>query len=396
MKFSIATATNTAEFSETMQLIKSSLLYADEIELLGMAEYMIFQYLPQRIDAAHDIDQILRFVVPFLKISGDDDAKNLLQEIRKLSESIKPLEPVLKKKRMRTTQEILAQAKARQAVEQSRNLIIDEVEKNINSPGSLAIKELVDQNIVSIYDYDCLDIDLNELAGGYFGNLLNVMRRNTAYPLFDKLSESVIHTVVDTHILDIGRANKEVLRHAGVASSILMTLPTLNSASVDEILAFKKENTASLVNFRKAIYDFSERINALPWDDDFQFEILKLYSTEVAPKVEELNYLVTETNTLKNFGAQVIADEEMRKKAGWIIGGIAATVIAQSNFVEALDAFRNAILSVSLLAISPKLATGFLKTVDLFSKAKKEAKESRQKVAGNTMYYYYKAAKSLT
>ena len=396
MKFSIATATNTAEFSETMQLIKSSLLYADEIELLGMAEYMIFQYLPQRIDAAHDIDQILNFVVPFLKISGDDDAKNLLQEIRKLSESIKPLEPVLKKKRMRTTQEILAQAKARQAVEQSRNLIIDEVEKNINSPGSLAIKELVDQNIVSIYDYDCLDIDLNELAGGYFGNLLNVMRRNTAYPLFDKLSESVIHTVVDTHILDIGRANKEVLRHAGVASSILMTLPTLNSASVDEILAFKKENTASLINFRKAIYDFSERINALPWDDDFQFEILKLYSTEVAPKVEELNYLVTETNTLKNFGAQVIADEEMRKKAGWIIGGIAATVIAQSNYVEALDAFRNAILSVSLLAISPKLATGFLKTVDLFSKAKKETKESKQKVTGNTMYYYYKAMKSLT
>ena len=42
MKFSIGTASSSLEFEEDMRLIKSSLLYADEIELIGMAEYAVF------------------------------------------------------------------------------------------------------------------------------------------------------------------------------------------------------------------------------------------------------------------------------------------------------------------------------------------------------------------
>lgn len=42
MKFTIGTASSSMEFEEDIRLIKSSLLYADEIELIGMAEYAIF------------------------------------------------------------------------------------------------------------------------------------------------------------------------------------------------------------------------------------------------------------------------------------------------------------------------------------------------------------------
>ena len=47
MKFSIGTASSNMEFEESLKLIKSSLLYADEIELIGMAEYAVFNYLPK-------------------------------------------------------------------------------------------------------------------------------------------------------------------------------------------------------------------------------------------------------------------------------------------------------------------------------------------------------------
>ena len=49
MKFSIGTASSSLEFEEDMRLIKSSLLYADEIELIGMAEYAVFTYFPRCI-----------------------------------------------------------------------------------------------------------------------------------------------------------------------------------------------------------------------------------------------------------------------------------------------------------------------------------------------------------
>ena len=240
----------------------------------------------------------------------------------------------------------------------------------LNTEGSQALKSLIERNIISVYDYGYDDFEVEELIGGYFGNLINAAKDQTAYPLFDKASEDVIKSTVDTHILDIGRLNPEVIRHAGVASNILMTLPTLERASVDEILDFKKENENSLVLFRKAIYDFSEKINSLPLDENFQYDCVKLYNREVLPRVEEINTIASDTSTLKNFGGQVIADEEIRKKAGWVAGGIASTIISQSSLLGALSDFKTWLLGLSLIAISPHIASGFMKTLHFASKAK--------------------------
>ena len=49
MKFTIGTASSSMNFEEDLKLIKSSLLYADSIELIGMAEYAIYNYLPRCI-----------------------------------------------------------------------------------------------------------------------------------------------------------------------------------------------------------------------------------------------------------------------------------------------------------------------------------------------------------
>lgn len=50
MKFSIGTVSNFQEYENTLRLIKSSLLYADEIELIGLTEYAVFKYLPSIMD----------------------------------------------------------------------------------------------------------------------------------------------------------------------------------------------------------------------------------------------------------------------------------------------------------------------------------------------------------
>ena len=45
MKFTIGTASSNMNFEEELKLINSSLLYADTIELIGMAEYAIYNYI---------------------------------------------------------------------------------------------------------------------------------------------------------------------------------------------------------------------------------------------------------------------------------------------------------------------------------------------------------------
>jgi hypothetical protein len=254
---------------------------------------------------------------------------------------------------------------------------------------------LIERNIISIYNYNYDQFSTDELVGSYFGNLLNTMRDNTAFPLFDHVSKDVIKEASKSHLLDFGNANPEVLRHAGVATNILMTLPTLKGATVDEILSFKNDNMSSLIGFRKAIFDFSEKINSMPWNDDFQFDCLKIYSTDVAPKVEEFNEISSETSIVKNFGKKVIADSEMRKKAGYLAGGIAVTVLTQAGLVDGITALKDIFMGISLITISPKVAEGFLKSLDLMNKTRDEIHEKKEKMNGNTMYYYYKALKEL-
>lgn len=391
MKFTIGTVSSNLEFSETMNLIKSSLLYADEIELIGMIEYAVFSYLPNRILNAKDISHLMNCITPFIKSIDVAGGKELLEQIDGVSSQLELYRPILTKKKRRTKDEILAQMKMQQLMKQSQEELSRSLAEMLNTEGSQALKSLVEREIVAIHDYGFDDFEVEELIGGYFGNLINATRNQTAYPLFDKTSEGVIKSAVDTHILDIGRLNSEVIRHAGVASNILMTLPTLEGASVDEILDFKKDNEKELILFRKAIYDFSDKINSLPWDDNFQYDCLKLYNTEVLPRVEEINTLASETSTLKNFGRQVLADEEIRKKAGWIAGGIASTIISQSSLMGVLSDFKSWLLGLSLIAISPQIASGFLKTLHFGSKAKIEVREKQKLIQGNTMYYYYKA-----
>ena len=269
IKFTIGTASNDLRFEETMRLIKSSLLYADEIELLGLLEFTFFCYLPRRLDHSNNIEQLLNIITPCLKNMDIDGGKELLAQIEEISTQLDAYAPILKKKKRRTRQEILAQAQMNKIFSQSYKEIEEQIQAFLDNSGAQAIKTLVDQKIITVHDYSYSDYELNELVGGYFGNLLNIMQNSASYPLFDSVSENVIRSVSNTKILDIGRIKGEVLRHAGVASKILMTLPSLNSADIDEILSFKKENEGPLLNFRKAIFNFSERITSLPWDEDF-------------------------------------------------------------------------------------------------------------------------------
>ncbi len=395
IKFTIGTASSTLEFQETMRLIKSSLLYADEIELIGMVEYAVFCYLPRTIGEATEIEQLLNCITPFLKSVETPGGNEVLEQIDSVSKQIESIDPILKKKKKRSKQEILAQMEMKKAFSQTQDMLSESISSLLDNEGSQKIRALVEKKIVNVYDYQYKDFELDELVGGYFGNLLKAMRSNTAFPLFDNASENVIKSVVDTGILDIGRINHEVLRHAGVASNILMTLPTFENATIDEILDFKRENKIPLTNFRKAMFGFSEKIKSLPWDEDFQYECLKLYNTEVQPQVQELNELSSQASVIRNFGARVVADAEIRRKAGYLIGGIVATVLRSRGLLDAFDVLRDILLGTSLIVISPQIASGFLKTIDMAHKAKNEVRPIKTEISGNTMYYYYKAMREL-
>ena len=395
MRFTIGTASSSLEFEEDIKLIKSSLLYADEIELIGMAEYAIFKYLPRTIHSVKDIDTFVGALVPLLNSIKMDGTDEIITQLEGLKAQIAPYRSHLNKKKHRSKQEIIAQMKMDKLMEQCRDVLSESVMQFTETPSAKEIDKLIEQGIITVFDYGYNDFNLDSLAGGYFGNLIGTMQNHTAYPLFDKTSNDVLSSFAKSKFLDMGHVNQEVLIHAGLATNILMTLPTLDGATVDEILDFKKEMNAPLANFRKAIYGFAESVESRPWDKDFQYDCLKIYYAEVVPKVEELNELSSDTSVLKNMGRKVLADEEIRKNAKYLTGGLVTTITTSSNMIGALDAFKNWILGLSMLVVMPNAVSAFMKTLNMASEAKQEIKETKKEMTGNTMYYYYKASKDL-
>lgn len=394
MKFTIGTASSNMTFEEDIRLIKSSLLYADEIELIGMAEYTVFNYLPKCIDAK-DFEKIISNLISLLRAFENEQSIEFVRQLEDVKNRLSPHLPLLKKKKGRTRQEILAQAQFRRLEEDCIEQLNKFYTDFANSPGTQTIQSLIDREVVSVYDYSYSQFSLNELTGSYFANLLGTIKSRQSYPLFDSICANVVSSVVNNKFLDFSTMDKDIIKHAGVANNILSTLPTLEKATIDEVLDFKKELKVPLSNFRKAIYGFTEKITSMPWDDDFAYECMKLYDTEVAPRVNEINELSSETSVLKNFGSKVFADEDERRKLGFVGAGLITTITTGSNIFEALNLLEDFIRMGAKAGLTVAGVTAFLKTVDVLRQAKSETNEKKQLIEGNVMYYYYKASKKI-
>ena len=123
MKFSIGTASSNMEFEESLKLIKSSLLYTDEIELIGMAEYAVFNYLPRCLTDANDFEGIIENLIPFFEAFDNQKTLALAEQLNEIRIAMEPFMPLLKKKKKRNKQEIIAQIKLQQTTKQCNAML---------------------------------------------------------------------------------------------------------------------------------------------------------------------------------------------------------------------------------------------------------------------------------
>ena len=390
MKFTIGTVSSFQKYEKDLNLIKSSLLYADEIELIGLTEYVVFKYLPSILDSTQDFDAFLNGMILFFKSINIPNKEEFIHQMEDVKNQIGSISPIIKKKRMRTPAELQAQMKMNRLRKELKEQLNAVSEQFVNEPTSQELQMLVNNKIVSVFDYKLQGMNTEEMSGSYVGNMLNAIHNPNTFPLFDSTSTDFIGSIAKIKLIDISKLDAEILRHAGVATNILMTLPTLSGATYDELLDLKKQNAVPLAKFRMAIYGFSEKIASLPWDNNFQYECIKIYDTEVVPKVAEINELFTETSVLKNLGKKVFADEEIRKNAGFAAGGLATAITTASSFSGWI---RNLLLTMSIATLSKEAAIGLWKVINLGIQTHDEIKEVKKIGKENVMYYYYLATK---
>jgi len=372
--FTIAIAPNTTSIERDMLYIKSALLYADTITLISPMASTYFD-LTNEADRKNEktIISLMDKVLPFCKISNPVYCKEIeptLAQFKNLVFSKKYKAVPMKMK--------LPLIKA---IKTFGNEIAEKTTELLGSGDCAELVSLVKSGRVKLYSFQSEFAD-DAYIREFYLSLKRALKNLNTFPLFDDQSNDLIKAAINDNLIVLNDVNRFNAAHAGMTNNLLVSLPSFEYATVDEILDIRKELENPLVRFRSKALSYSDNIQSMPWDETFRHECVKLYQKEVAPAVLEIEELTKESGFLKNLGYNIISDNSILKRVGEIGISIASAGVI-STFSDVVS-FDTAILATGGVYATSKIATAY-----------REYKASQNDIKKKDLYFYYKAGEFL-
>lgn len=372
--FTIAVVPELTSIDKELQYIKSALLYADQIFLISPISYMYTQLSSQT--STFDERKIIKGLKYLFPLCKDRDPKTyhdgmtMVNELSSImfSKRYKAI-PMIKKLEFRSQLKSCIQQLDTKCTELLGECQIGELNALLTS-GKVVLKK---------FEHSLSDVD--GTVSEFFIQLTKSIK--SSFPLFDETSNHLMQAAVEARVVNLNESEKRKIIHAGVSDNLIQRLPSFDSASVDEILDIRKELNDPLVRFRSKVQSYSENIQAVPWNDDFENECSLLYYQEVAPAILEIDEMTKEVSFVKNLVGKVTSDGDFRRIAGELVIGIAAAGVIPS-FTQVVSQDVAALTTGGLWVTS--------KIVDTY----KEYKEKKQEISKKDLYFYYRAGKMLS
>ena len=357
-----------------MQYIKAALLYADRITLISPLAYLYTQLSTE----GKNLDEfvVLRMFESVLPLCKDQKPELYRDGVSALNQ----LRPLLRSKKYRAVP-VLEKIKIRKELlgfaQEMDGVLLDLIGESYANELQLLLKS--EKLVLQPFEHNLADLD--GITAEYFGMLTKSVK--ASFPLFDELSSDLMSAAVNARIVRLSDTEKRKITHAGFSGSMIQNLPSFEDASVSELLDIHKELSGPLTRFRGKMITYSDSIQSLPWDDQFESECSLLFDKEIAPELQEIDELTHENSFIKNLGRELVSDGAFLKSAGGLIMGIAAAGVIPS-FTQAVSA------DVTILATGGAWAT--TKIAAAYNEYNKNKKEIEKK----DLYFYYQAGKTLT
>lgn len=370
MKFSIAAVpTGELNIDNEIKLIKSVLLYADDITINSLAVTMlnVIDNINIEKHSVLEMINIMEQVNPFIKMSNQE----LSFEIDNVVQQVNSIKPLLKKKH-RNKYEILATNMLNKPSNELRNAF-DEVIKIANdildSSGYRELLKTGDKLKFEAYHSNINDTD--GMMKEYFNKVLEATENLSIFPVFDKQTAELIRLYENENININNDLKLDHNAHGAIVSNMFLKLPALDFLSIEQLLEIRESLKEYLINFRKAIYEFSTKVNCSQWNEGFEYEMNKIYDIEVLPQIEELKQRIKDNSLIEK-----ILKENYIDKSFWVtLVGTVGMALSDTNML--LQAITSASFVGSTICNTVKASYNYC--------------EINKEIKKNTMYFYYKA-----
>lgn len=371
--FTIAISPSKTNLDREMEYIKSALLYADTITLISPMAYLYFQLTDESyLQSEKSAVRLINKVFPFCKIADPVLCRQyepILKEFQKIIFS-------KKYKNVPMIQKLEIKKSLKDFAGDINNVFIEMIGETICQD----ISQLIKQGKVKLQKFNHSIDDTDMYVEEFFKKLKT--SASSSFPLFDEQSNGLIKAAIKSGIVDLSSSDLYKATHAGLADDVLTRLPSFEYASIDEIIDIRDELKNPLVRFRSKILEYTDNIQSLPWDKDFERECHILYHKEITPALLEIDELTNDANFIKNLGRNIFTDNSLWQTAGSMIVSIAA--------VGVLDSFSDAIASDTAI-----LTTGGVVAASKIANTYNNYKEKKKDINRKDLYFYYKTGKML-
>lgn len=375
MNFTIAVVPDSMSINQDMRFIKAALLYSDTITLVSPMASTYFQLTDKAYNKNEKtLFELIKKVMPFCKKSDPLYYESIIGTFNKM-------ESILYSKQYKTIPVVDRYRLKKTLLEFSDN-VSQVFYQSLGEDNCNSLKKLVEINKVKLHDFRNSYAEADAFCHEFYTILKDSVVDTQTFPLFDDLSNNLIKSAINDGVVILNDANEFEAKHAKLASELLVSLPTFEFATLDEILDIRKELEKPLIRFRNKLFSYNTKIQSMPWDKNFQFESMKLYQEEVAVSVLEIEESIKETSFIKNLGYSILTDESAIKKTGELFMTIAMAG-AITSFSDVLSSGQ-ALLTMGGAYVIPKIAKAF-----------NEHKNRQNEICKKDMYFYYKAGKLL-
>jgi len=193
------------------------------------------------------------------------------------------------------------------------------------------------------------------------------------YPLLDENILNLVKAEREDEKLNISDIDSEKIKQIGFVFNIFQRLPNFENATIDEILDIRKTLSKPLIMFRSAIIEISDCIRYKPWDEEFYYDVEKLFYRKVEPAVLEIEEECKSNKYLLKLLYTAT-------KSSWEIPAGLGVII--SKLVE--------VSNISATAIGMTIGAG-----TVAYNALHEWKEKTKEIEKNQMFFYYKTGRML-
>lgn len=371
--FTIALIPKELDLTQEMNYVKSALLYADQVTLISPMAYLFHQFTDEK-NSLNEKNAIKLFykILPLIKEKDPNTYNSFYPVLNELSKIVNGKQynslPYVKKIQIKSQLKSYSQDFSKLMFSFIGNENADDLDS------------LIRHGQVKIESFNNSIADVDRCVLEYYNKLKVALK--SSYPLFDEQSNDLMKAALESNIINVSPTDKRKITHAGLADNYIQRLPSFSEATIDELIDIKSELSQPLIRFRSKMLCYSDSLQSMPWDNDFEKECDLLYDKEVAPALLEIEECTKDNSFIKNLGKKFFTDEGFWKSTGGLVLGIAAGG-AISSFNDVIST-EQGMLAAGGAFVASKIAGAY-----------NEYRKTKKDIQRKDLYFYYKAGKEL-